>query len=264
MYLHHAFASHGRSTRAVLHGALLRIVASGEHARKHRVHPLDDMGKGAEIRFEAQRLEPQAPEPLLLQADEQTDLRLPEAIDRLHRVAHAEQRATVAVGPARRQTLQQVELAERRVLELVDQDVLQSVVERECEIGRVVGRTERAQRAQRDFDIVRLALRLEHELQLRHCRGQQLEQCFERAPLILAVERVRQCTQRREIFQQALVGRDGAQQREHAALHRTIGRRKTVAHVHRLVNIAILLEQHRGDGAPDLQTRTVRIRRLPA
>ena len=142
---------------------------------------------------------------MLLQVDEQTDFGLAEAIDRLHRIADAEQRAAVAVGPPAGQALQQVELTERGVLELVDQDVLQAIVEREREIGRLVGGAERTQRAQSDLDVVRLALRLKHDLQLGDGCGQQLEQRFEHAPLLVAVDRVGQRSQRGEVFAQPLI-----------------------------------------------------------
>ena len=48
-----------------------------------------------------------------------------EAVDRLHRVADGEQRAAVAGLPSRRSAAQQLHLRDRRVLELVDEQVLE-------------------------------------------------------------------------------------------------------------------------------------------
>ena len=102
-----------RRARTVLNGALLRIVTRGQHCGERVVDPLNDGLHRAEVGFQPQRLQPQIAQPVLLQVDEQSDLGLAETIDRLHRVADAEQRAAVAIGPAAGQSFQQIELTER-------------------------------------------------------------------------------------------------------------------------------------------------------
>ncbi len=54
---------------------------------------------------------------------EQTDFCLAKLIDRLHRVAHHKQGAPIALFPPGGQRHHQVELRERRVLKLIDQNV---------------------------------------------------------------------------------------------------------------------------------------------
>ena len=68
--------------------------------------------------------------------DEEPHLGVAEAVDRLHRIADREQRAAVAGLPAGGQPAQELELRERRVLELVDQQVIDACVEREQQVGR--------------------------------------------------------------------------------------------------------------------------------
>src|SRR5256885_7015971 len=53
-------------------------------------------------------------------ADEQADLRVAEAVDRLHRIAHDEQRAPIALLPGGGEGFEQLELRQRGVLELID------------------------------------------------------------------------------------------------------------------------------------------------
>ncbi len=62
---------------------------------------------------------------VLLRLDEEPHLGAAEAVDRLHRIADGEQRAPVAALPAGGQPADQLELRERRVLEFVDQQVLE-------------------------------------------------------------------------------------------------------------------------------------------
>src|SRR4029078_6709549 len=95
---------------------------------------------------ERERIEPHAADALAPRAQEQADLGLAEAIDRLHRVADEEERAPVARLPSGGQPLEQVPLRERRVLELVDEDVADAVVEREYEVRGPVGVSQAAQR----------------------------------------------------------------------------------------------------------------------
>src|SRR5690606_5156819 len=107
------------------------VCSSDLNVREHAIDPIDDDGSGAKVLFQAQRLKSQVAQSVLLQLDEESDLRLPEPIDRLHRIAHAKERSPVAIDPSGRQPFEKVELRERRVLKLVDQNVLDAMVE--CE-----------------------------------------------------------------------------------------------------------------------------------
>src|SRR5205823_7195265 len=115
---------------------------------------------------------------------EESDLRLAEAVDRLHRVADEEERAAVALLPAGGEAFEQFPLRVGGVLELIHQDVADLRVEREQEIGGALGRAERAHRALRDLGEVGLAALGEDELEVRGRAGEELEDGAERLPLL--------------------------------------------------------------------------------
>ena len=99
----------------------------GKHLRRRpRWSKPTSAGRGAEVAPQAQRRQRHARRCRRARAaQEQSDLGVAEAIDRLHRVADHEQRAAVARLPAGGERLEQLELRERGVLELIDQDVPQ-------------------------------------------------------------------------------------------------------------------------------------------
>src|SRR5262249_56171699 len=114
-----------------------------------------------------------------------------EGVDRLHGVTDEEQRAAVALLPARSQPGEELELRERGVLELVDQDVRNLLVEREQQVARVVDRAERLERAVRELGEVGLAALAEQHLELRDGRLEERENRFQRLPLPVVVFRRR-------------------------------------------------------------------------
>ena len=68
-------------------------------------------------------------------------------------------------------------------LELVDQQVPDAHVERQQQVGRLLGRAQREQRAVRDLGEVDLAALGEQQAQLRHRGIQEREDRLERLPL---------------------------------------------------------------------------------
>ncbi len=98
----------------------------------------------------------------------QRHLGLAETVDGLHRVAHDEERAAVALFPARGELREQLVLRHGGVLELVDEDVVDAVVEREHEIRGAVLGLEGAKRALGDLDEIGLPVRGEADLELTH------------------------------------------------------------------------------------------------
>ena len=139
-------------------------------------------------------------------AQKDTDFGLPKAIDRLHRVAHGEYGAPVVRLPSRRQPFEQFPLADRGILEFVDQDVLDADVERQQEIGGRIGLAQRAHRALGNLGEVGLAALGKYHQQLSGCPRQQLEHRVERFPLRRGIFRRRQCKQRRERGQHCAIG----------------------------------------------------------
>ncbi len=75
---------------------------------------------------------------------EEADLRVAEAVNGLHRVADREHRAPVSRLPSRGEALEQLPLRVGGVLELVHQQVAHARVHREQQVGRLLGRAERA------------------------------------------------------------------------------------------------------------------------
>ncbi len=123
-------SSSARGSRAARLGvnatALARTLSSGgKICANSCVGPPDQRGDEAEVtrelkRFDRHRRRRPAPPA----RRNKPDFGLTELIDRLHRVAHREQRVPVARLPRRRQRGKQLVLSDRRVLELVDQHVL--------------------------------------------------------------------------------------------------------------------------------------------
>ncbi len=164
-----------RHARCVAHCATQHVVRSRQHLREAIVHPVHDRCRRAKIHRELQRLEHQLAEAVVADVEEQSDLRVAEAVDRLHRVADEEQRAPVAGLPAGRQRLQQSHLRLGGVLELVDQHVPQLRVERQRGVGRRVLAAERLPRRPREARVVGNAPLGEHQFEFGDGEAQHAE-----------------------------------------------------------------------------------------
>ena len=105
----------------------------------------------------------------------------------MHRVTNREQGAAVAGFPAFGEPRDELRLADRGVLEFIDQQMTDAIVERQRKVG---GRALLAQCAQgtlRHLGEIHLAARLEHQRQPRDRLRQQAGNRFERLPLRVAV-----------------------------------------------------------------------------
>src|SRR5439155_27145020 len=87
-----------------------------QDVRERGVVPVDEAGLRSEIRGEREALELHGAEALFPRLEEERDLRLAEAVDRLHRVADEEERAAVAFLPARGEAAQELVLRPGGVL----------------------------------------------------------------------------------------------------------------------------------------------------
>ena len=91
-------------------------------------------------------MQSQITQPIGAGTQEQTDLGLAKAIDRLHRIAHQKQAAperTLGIGfPTGGEALQQGELGVGGVLEFIHQQVTDAVIQSQCQFARVVGVTQ--------------------------------------------------------------------------------------------------------------------------
>ena len=127
-------------------------------------------------------VEPDVADAALADAQEEADIGLAEAVDRLHRVADDEQRAAVIGRPAARQLLDQADLARAGVLEFVHQQVADAVVERLGEIGRRLVVAERQSGAGGHFDEIDLPGFLEGQPQLPGSQPQQARETLDSGP----------------------------------------------------------------------------------
>ena len=153
------------------HRAAPHVVRVGKHPREHFVAPVHQRRCRAEIAPQLQRLQSDRAEAGAAHGREAADLGIAEPVDGLHRIAHQEQRASIAFRPVLRQRQQQVVLIARGVLEFVDQDVpdarAQPFGERRW---RGILRERLARRAGH-LGVIALALLVEDPRQL--CRRQQ-------------------------------------------------------------------------------------------
>ncbi len=122
-------------------------------------------------------------------AQEQTDFGFTESVDRLHRITNSKYRASVVRQPAGRQPRHQFELTDRRVLEFVDQQVMNAVIQRQRQVSRGFFRAQRQQRALRNLGEIHLAMRLKHQFQLTDGQLQQAQDGAQHLPLTVAVLR---------------------------------------------------------------------------
>ncbi len=138
----------------------------------------------------------------------------------------------------------------RRVLELVDENVLDAAVERQQQIRRSVDLTQCAPRGERELHEVHFAPLREHDLELGGESQQHVAQRNEALPLQVAVAPFGQYEHVRQRLTERLVG---AQAVDHCAA--AIAQRRVLgAEPFRLRDaftpLALLRQQQRGDSAP--------------
>ena len=110
-------------------GTVYRIRLLAEQVDEHRVAPSDQLPVGAEVAVQAQALQRPVLEAVGGRGEELAQVGVAEPVDRLHRVADREERVAAAGFPAIDQGGEQAMLAERRVLEFVDEDMPDAVVQ---------------------------------------------------------------------------------------------------------------------------------------
>ena len=187
-----------RDARRIAHRSAQHVVRGRQHFREAGIHPLDHRDGRAEIHGERERFERDAAEAPRAHVEEEPHLGTAEPVDRLHRVPDEEQRAAISPAPAGRERFEQPDLRLRRVLELVDQHVLELRVEDECGIGRCFGGSERLARRRSKARIVRGTRFREHEFEFRSREPEHAELREQRAPLLGVVTRRGQSPHRGE------------------------------------------------------------------
>ena len=165
-----------RERRQIADGRQPRVILRRKHRRAVFVDPVDEFRSRAKIAPQPQRLQAQRAHALVAGAQEQAHLGFAELVDRLHRIAHREQRAPVTRLPAGGQRAQQLELLKRGILEFIDEDVADGAAATQGQIRRLALLGQCSTRRRRDRREVDTPLRGELELQLRRCEPQQLRQ----------------------------------------------------------------------------------------
>ena len=105
------------------------------------IHPVHHRGIGAEIALQVQRLQSYPVETPLPGFQKQAHVGTAKTVDGLHAVAHHHDGARrlriggVVVAPAAGEQAQQLVLVDRGILELVHQDVLDTVVQAQRQFG---------------------------------------------------------------------------------------------------------------------------------
>ena len=96
---------------------------------KSIVDPIDNTLLRAEVDAKCERREAHAADAFMARTQIQTDFGLTEPIDRLHGVAHHEQRAAIVGLPTGGELGQQFMLAHRGVLKFVHQQMTNAIIE---------------------------------------------------------------------------------------------------------------------------------------
>ena len=174
---------------------------------------MHDAALGAEIHLERERRQAHLADAFVPRPEEQAHLRLAEAVDGLHRVAHHEHRAPVAFLPAGGEALEQLELAERGVLEFVHQQMADAVVQGQGQVRGLALGAQGMHGGLRHFGEVGLAALPERHLELRHRNGKQLRDGPQRLPLGIGIGGRRQRPQITEGFAERLMRREPGLQR---------------------------------------------------
>ena len=188
------------------------LVFRRKHAHECRVDPVHDVGRAAKVVREREARECDVADTTLLRAQEQRHVGVAKTVDRLHRIADEEQRATVVALPAGRQQLEQTQLRMRRVLEFVDENVLDAAIERQQQFRRSIHMTQRAARRERELHEIHFAPLREHNLELGGQAQQHVAQRNETLPLQVAVATFGQREHGRERAPERIVGAQAVDQ----------------------------------------------------
>ncbi|HET6473457.1 MAG TPA: hypothetical protein VFG38_16555 [Pseudomonadales bacterium] len=128
-----------------------RIFVAAERFDECRIDPRDQRGRRTKVADEFDRPWSQGTDTAAPRTLKQADVGIAKTVDRLHRIANDEKRSAVVDVPFLQKPREQPIVDRRRVLELVDQYMLDTVIEGQCQVRRRVRVAERSQRRERDF-----------------------------------------------------------------------------------------------------------------
>ena len=172
------------------------VFGVGERLAHCAVHPSHDGREGTEIHRQREGVQPDGADPVRPGLQEESHLRLAEAVDRLHRIADQEQRPAVSGLPVPDEPAEQVILALGGVLELVDQQMPDLAVKGMGQVGWRRVRPQGGSRADRDLREIHAPFFLEYPPELIDGQRQQEHQGVQDFPLRLLETRQGQGSQR--------------------------------------------------------------------
>ena len=117
------------------HGTRKEILAQGECVAQHTVDPIHDGWMRAEVHRKRKRDGVDGAYPVFPGLEEKPHLRFAKTVDRLHGVAHQEQRPAIIRVPVPDQAGEQAVLTLGGVLELVDEQVRDAIVQAPGQVG---------------------------------------------------------------------------------------------------------------------------------
>jgi hypothetical protein len=175
--------------RGVADRAGVAVFGVGEDPAEALVEPVHQGGLRAEVAGQREGAQGQGAQPLVPGPQEEPDLGVPEAVDRLHGVAHQEQRPAIPRLPAGCQAAQQSVLGGGGILILVHQQVADPMVQRQGQVGRSVLGAQGLDGLQRELGEVAASGFAEDQRQLRGGQHQDFEEGLQDLPLPVLVGR---------------------------------------------------------------------------
>ncbi len=150
-------------------GACRGIIEAWHDLRKHPIEPGDQFCPGAEVTPQGECFQWNMGDAVFPGDQELSDLGIAKSVNRLHRVADAEQGTPVIGRPASGQRFEHPVLRARCVLHLIDQHMTQFVIEQQRRVPGLIRTAKRFSRAKRYFDIVARRPACEQSLEFGDC-----------------------------------------------------------------------------------------------
>ncbi len=159
------------------------VLLQGECVAQSAIHPVHDGWTGAEINRQREGDRPDGADPALPGLKKEADLRFTKSVNRLHGIAHQEQRPSVIRAPVPDQPGQQAILALGGILKLIDEQVADLIVQSAGQVGWGLVRTQRGPRPDGDLREVDAPFLAKDEPELLYRHGQQEHQRVQHVPL---------------------------------------------------------------------------------
>ena len=158
---------------SIAHRPVEWIVTHGKDRRKHAIKPLDHCCSGAEITAQLQVPHAWKRQGATPGGEKKTYVGIAEPINRLHRITDTEEGPAVVRLPPGCQAIEQLDLADRGILKLIHENVVETVIQQQRQIfGRILI-AERAASREGQTGVIDLTASFEQQVKLGCRPGQQ-------------------------------------------------------------------------------------------